>query len=162
MKNGKADRKVNGQQFSASYLKRKQDAEEKKKIARRMLKKGKSNDIIKECLRKKYGSAVGPDTLATIRVELGQSGPNSTGGRGTRKKCKAKPKAKTPAESLLVLKDSGTSEGFRSALQSVLDRMPSEGVQAFAVRADGTVRVQQVHEFLLTPPAGAEKLGGGL
>jgi hypothetical protein len=107
-----------------------------------MLKTGNTNAQIQEVVSRKFGSSIGPDALAKIRAALKTSGAN----RGSKKKKTA------PDKSLVLLPDDGISARFKEALQATLDQMPAEEIQAFAMTADGTVRVQQIHEFMLTPP----------
>ncbi len=176
---------------------RKADAKAKRSIARLMLKAGKSNANIIEAVKAKFKTGIGPDVMATIRAELGISGPN----RGVKKaktkkesemkkkhtfalslikkglknadiktKIKAKfgsavhnsdlavlrgtrgKRRKVPTDlSVLVIQDNGTSAAFKGALQSVVNQMPSENIHAITVHADGVVRVQQTHEFLVAP-----------
>lgn len=116
-------------------------AAKKRTLALRLLRKGKTNADIQEAVIDRFDSGIGPDTLAKLRVQI----------KAEKRKPQTKPK---PVTDLVLLQDNGTSGRFKAALQAVLDQMPAEGIQAFAMNSDGTVRVQQVHEFLLTPPRG--------
>lgn len=117
---------------------------ERTKIAKKMVIAGKSNDEIKKETRRQFGAGMHNTALALLRAEMRE-------GTKPRKKKGSKSRSNGHvANGLLVLQNgNGTSAEFKTALSAVHSMMGVENVRTVQLMGDGTVRLQQDHEFTL-------------
>ncbi len=118
---------------------------ERMKLAKKLILTGKNNIEIREATRKRFGAGLHNTSLALIRAEM-KEGKTKNRKKSRKKRCKGN----SHVDGLLVLQNgNGTSAEFKTALSSVHAMMEMENVRAVQLMCDGTVRLQQDHEFTL-------------
>lgn len=127
----------------------KRDAAAKRKIAWRMLKRGKRNsDIVAAIKAKGYKTGIGPDQLAAMRIELGIAASHNKGAsvnRGAKKYQRAKARRlngrrSKATDQVLVMQGLAVSDGVQAITAQLVEAMRIEGIRQLVITDDGAAR----------------------
>lgn len=115
-----------------------EEMNEKRRIAKRLIRQGKSNNEVNDALLEKFKAGLSAGPLADIRAELGMSGANRRNGKNS--------SGPNPpgfsVEDLVLLQGPKVSAKFKKILEQLQEIMEEEGI--YSVRVDNEGKVSAI------------------